>query len=80
MDIALIVVGLLFVAILIVWALAFLSDPKEVDEEEESQVRAEGPAARERARFDEAASEAERSRDEIAFYSQVDPADSSGDE
>ena len=39
MDTALIVIGLFLVGMLIMWIFAFLSDPEEIDEQEEAVVR-----------------------------------------
>lgn len=76
MDTALMVVGVVGVGVLLIWLVTYLSDPKEIDEEEEAQVRHETPAQRERDRFDEAAKEAQSNADDIAFYS---PGDSDTD-
>ena len=62
------------VGILIVWIFTYMSDPKQIDEDEETQVREASPEEREHARFDEAAKTAESNADDIAFYS---PGDSS---
>jgi hypothetical protein len=69
MDTALIVVGLILVGAIIIWMFTRMSDPKQVDEEEEAQVRRETPGARERETFDEAAKNAGSNKDDIAFYS-----------
>lgn len=69
MDTALIVVGVLLVGILIVWTFAFLSDPKEIGESEEAQVRQETPQELERDTFEEAAKNAQSNAEDIAFYS-----------
>lgn len=69
MDIALIVVGLMGVAILILWIYASLNDPKQVDEEMEAQVREETPQERERSRFEQAQNESEQNAEDIEFYS-----------
>ncbi len=77
MDTALIVVGLLVVGILLIGTFAYLSDPKEIDEEEETQVRRESPQDLERDRFEETVKDAQSNADDIAFYS---PGESAGDE
>lgn len=69
MDTALMVVGLVFVGIVIIWIFTFLSDPKEINETEEAQVREESPQERERSVFEEQAKSAESNADDIAFYS-----------
>jgi hypothetical protein len=76
MDTALIVAGLLLVGILIIWIFSYLSDPKQIDEEEEADVREATPQDRERSRFDEEAAKAQSNADDIAFYS---PGDSSSE-
>ncbi len=68
MDIALIVIGLLGVAILLLWIYATLNDPKQIDEEMETQVRDESPQERERTRFEQAEHDAERNADDIDLY------------
>ncbi len=77
MDTALIVVGVLLIGTLVVWVFTFLSDPKEIDETEEAQVREEAPAAREETQAQAAAQTAQSNADDIAFYS---PGESSGNE
>lgn len=72
MDTALIVVGILLVGVLIIWIFTFLSDPKEIDETEEAQVREETPQEREHSIFEEAAKKTESNADDIAFYSPGD--------
>lgn len=79
MDTALIVVGLLLLGILGMWAFSFLSDPKEIDEAEEAQVRQESPAERERQSFAETAKAAESNAEDIAFYSPGEPNSESGE-
>lgn len=69
MDIALIVVGLLGVAILLLWIYATLNDPEQVDEEMETQAREESPEEHERVRFEQAEEEAKRNAEDIEFYS-----------
>jgi hypothetical protein len=69
MDIALIIFGLVLLAILLSWVYSFMSDQKEIDQEEERQVRDETPQEHERAALDEAAKEAERNASDIALYS-----------
>lgn len=77
MDTALIVIGLFLVGMLIMWIFAFLSDPKEIDEQEEAVVREVPPRQIERAVAEEdAAKDAQRKADEIEFYS---PGDSASD-
>jgi hypothetical protein len=76
MDTALIVIGLFLVGMLIMWIFAFLSDPKEIDEQEEAVVREVPPKQIERAVAEEdAAKDAQRRADEIEFYS---PGDTNG--
>ncbi len=75
MDTALIVVGLLLVGILLIWTFAYLSDPKEIDEQEETQVRRESPRDLERDRFKETAKDAQSNADDIAFYSPGEASD-----
>jgi hypothetical protein len=53
MDIALMVVVLFMLAILLTWGYTYLVDPKEIDQEEKEQVRAETAEERERSRFKE---------------------------
>ncbi|HEY4502108.1 MAG TPA: hypothetical protein VJJ20_03530 [Candidatus Paceibacterota bacterium] len=72
MDIALMVLGLFALAILLTWAYSFVSDPKDIDQAEEQEVRAETPEEHERAAFDEAAKAAERNADDIVLYSPGD--------
>lgn len=69
MDTALIVVGLLGVGILVLWIFTYLSDPKQIDEDEEAQVREATPQELEHSRFEEEAREAQSNADDIAFYS-----------
>ncbi len=69
MDIALIVLGVLAFAVLVIWAYTFMSDPKEIDEQEEQEVRAQTPEERERAALDEAGKAAESNADDIVMYS-----------
>ncbi len=76
MDTALIVVGFILVGILVIWTFAHLSDPEEIGEEEEAQVRHETPQEREHELFEEEAKKAESNADDIAFYS---PGDSNAD-
>lgn len=69
MDTALIVLGLFLLGVLGMWAYARLSDPKEIDQEEEAQARAETPAQREREIFEERVEDAKRNAEDIAMYS-----------
>jgi hypothetical protein len=69
MDSALIVIGLLFVGMLIVWIFTYLSDPKEIGEEEKAQVREQPPEEIRRSAAEMEIEKAERNAEEIAFYS-----------
>lgn len=75
MDIALIVFGVLALAILLIWIYSFMGDPKEINQEEEEQVRSESPHERERAAFGNAAKDEERNADDITLYSPGDGGD-----
>ncbi len=76
MDTALIVVGGVLVGVLIVWTFTFLSDPKEIGETEEAQVRHEAPQELEHDRLKEAEKKAQSNAEDIAFYS---PGESTND-
>jgi Sec-independent protein translocase protein TatA len=69
MDIALIVFGALMLAAIGMWAYARLGDAREIDQEEETQVRQGTPQDRERSRFEKEAEEEEQNAEEIQFYS-----------
>lgn len=75
MDTALIVIGLLLVGILIVWIFAYLSDPKQIDEQVEAEVREESPEEIKRSIIEERAHKAESNAEDIAFYSPGDTTD-----
>jgi hypothetical protein len=72
MDTALIVIGLLLVGMLIVWIFAYLSDPKQIDEQMEAEVREESPEEIERSAIRDEARKAESNAEDIAFYSPGD--------
>jgi hypothetical protein len=72
MDTALIVVGVLLVGILILWLFSYMSDPKQIDEEEEAGVREESPKELEHDEIESAARSVESNADDIAFYSPGD--------
>ena len=76
MSTALIVVGVLLIGLLIIWIFTSLSDPKEIDEAEEAQVREQTPQEHERSILQEEAQAAQSNADDIAFYS---PGESSTD-
>lgn len=76
MDTALIVVGFLLVGLLVIWTFAHLSDPEEINETEEAQVRDQTPAEREHELFEEEAKKVQSNADDIEFYS---PGDSNSD-
>ena len=75
MDIALMVLGLFVLAIVLSWAYSYLDDPKEIDQEEEREVRQESPEVHERAAFERAAKEAKSNAQDIELYSPGDAAD-----
>ena len=71
MDTALIVIGVILAGILITWIFTVLSDPKDIGEAEEAQVRDETPnkSELERSKFNEAGKNADSNAEDIAFYS-----------
>lgn len=77
MEIALIVIGLLLVAVALMWVYAHLDNPTEIDMEEEVQVRHETPEERERARIESAVSDMQSNAQDIEMYSPGDSADTS---
>lgn len=75
MDIALIVIGLIVVAVLVVWIYTWVADPKNVQDEERGDVASMSPRELERERFDARIKEEERKADEIDFYSRAEETD-----
>lgn len=75
MDIALIVIGLIVAAVLVVWIYTWVADPKNVQDEEHGDVASMSPRELERERFDARIKEEERKADEIDFYSRAEETD-----
>ncbi len=72
MDIALIIVGLVGVAILLLWIYGSLNDPKQIDEDMKVEAEQQTPEAREHTRLEQAKHDAERNAQDIEFYSPGD--------
>jgi hypothetical protein len=68
MNVMLIILGLFVGGLLLAWVYARMGNARDVDEEEEAQVRAENSEAHERARFEEKMHDAAQRAKDADFY------------